>query len=42
MPAFDEVMRMHYELGEDQTMVTPQQFGLLIVDWTDVRKAAET
>ncbi|KAJ7917694.1 nuclear condensing complex subunit [Mycena leptocephala] len=42
MPAFDEVMRMHYELGEDQTMVTPQQFGLLIVDWTDARKAAET
>ncbi|KAJ6451646.1 nuclear condensing complex subunit [Mycena sanguinolenta] len=42
MPAFDEVMRMHDELGEDQTMVTPQQFGLLVVDWTDARKAAES
>ncbi|KAF7365576.1 hypothetical protein MVEN_00431000 [Mycena venus] len=42
MPAFDEVTRMHDELGEDQTMVTPQQFGLLVVDWTDARKAAET
>ncbi|KAJ6562584.1 nuclear condensing complex subunit [Mycena capillaripes] len=42
MPAFDEVTRMHDELGEDQTMVTPQQFGLLVVDWTDARKGAET
>ncbi|KAJ7669544.1 nuclear condensing complex subunit [Mycena polygramma] len=42
MPAFDEVTRMHDELGEDQTMVTPQQFGLLVIDWTDSRKAAET
>ncbi|KAJ6514182.1 nuclear condensing complex subunit [Mycena vitilis] len=42
MPAFDEVTRMHDELGEDQTMVTPQQFGLLVIDWTDARKAAET
>ncbi|KAJ7167346.1 nuclear condensing complex subunit [Mycena crocata] len=42
MPAFDEVVRMHDDLGEDQTMVTPQQFGLLIIDWTDSRKAAET
>ncbi|KAJ7258714.1 nuclear condensing complex subunit [Mycena haematopus] len=42
MPAFDEVVRMHSELGEDQTMVTPQQFGLLVVDWTDARKVAES
>ncbi|KAJ7512962.1 nuclear condensing complex subunit [Mycena galericulata] len=42
IPAFDEVMGMHDELAEEQTMVTPQQFGLLIVDWTDSRKVAHT
>ncbi|KAJ7863492.1 nuclear condensing complex subunit [Mycena olivaceomarginata] len=42
MPAFDEMMRMHDELAEDQTMVSPQQFGLFVVDWTDARKAADT
>ncbi|KAK7023043.1 nuclear condensing complex subunit [Favolaschia claudopus] len=42
MSAFDEVTRMHDELEDDQTMISPQQFGLLVVDWTDSRKAAET
>ncbi|KAJ7185293.1 nuclear condensing complex subunit [Mycena filopes] len=42
MPAFDEVARMHDEEAvEGQTMVTPQQLGLLVIDWTDARKAAE-
>ncbi|KAJ7193520.1 nuclear condensing complex subunit [Mycena pura] len=40
--AFDEVTRLHDELGEKETTITPQQFGLLVVDWTDARKAAET
>ncbi|KAJ7032450.1 nuclear condensing complex subunit [Mycena alexandri] len=43
IPAFEEVARMHdEEAGEGQTMVTPQQFGLLVIDWTDARKAAES
>ncbi|KAJ7765255.1 nuclear condensing complex subunit [Mycena metata] len=42
IPAFEEVARMHdEEAGEGQTMVTPHQFGLLVIDWTDARKAAE-
>ncbi|KAF7325644.1 hypothetical protein MKEN_00414300 [Mycena kentingensis (nom. inval.)] len=46
MSAFDEVTKMHDEHGleEDQDqppMVSPQQFGLLVIDWTDARKAAD-
>ncbi|KAJ7701145.1 nuclear condensing complex subunit [Mycena rosella] len=37
---FETVARVHDDLGEGQTMVTPQQFGMLVVDWTDARKAA--
>ncbi|KAJ6523478.1 nuclear condensing complex subunit [Mycena vulgaris] len=40
LDAFEDVARMHDELGEEQTMVTPNQFGLLVIDWTDARKAA--
>lgn len=38
--AFDLVTRMHEELDEDQEMITPYQFGLLMVDWTNPQKAA--
>ncbi|KAJ7785293.1 nuclear condensing complex subunit [Mycena maculata] len=41
MEAFDEVVKMHDALEEGETMVSPQQFGLLVVDWTDARKGAE-
>ncbi|KAJ7635072.1 nuclear condensing complex subunit [Roridomyces roridus] len=41
LSAFGEVMKMHDGLEDGQTMVTPQQFGLLVVDWTDSRKVAE-
>ncbi|KAJ7064682.1 nuclear condensing complex subunit [Mycena amicta] len=43
MSAFDEVTKMNEELGEEQEhpVVSPQQFGLLVIDWTDARKAAE-
>lgn len=38
--AFDLVTRMHEELDEDQEMITPYQFGLLMVDWTNPQKAS--
>ncbi|KAJ7104390.1 nuclear condensing complex subunit [Mycena belliarum] len=40
MNAFEEVARVHDELAEGQTMISPQQFGMLVVDWTDARKLA--
>ncbi|KAF4618520.1 hypothetical protein D9613_009993 [Agrocybe pediades] len=41
MPTYDLAVRMHEELDEDQEMITPYQFGLLMVDWTNPEKAAE-
>ena len=32
---------MHEDLEEDQEMITPHQFGLLMVDWTNPQKAAQ-
>ncbi|KAF7316513.1 hypothetical protein MIND_00170500 [Mycena indigotica] len=42
MSAFDEVTKMNEDLGEEpeHPIVSPQQFGLLVIDWTDARKAA--
>ncbi|GLB42179.1 putative nuclear condensing complex subunits, C-term domain [Lyophyllum shimeji] len=39
--AFDLFMRARESLDEDQEMITPQQFGLLLVDWTNPQKSAE-
>lgn len=41
MPTFDLAVRMHDDLEDDQEMITPYQFGQLMVDWTNPRKAAE-
>ncbi|CAK5265065.1 unnamed protein product [Mycena citricolor] len=41
MAAFDAVVKMHDELDDEQTMVTPQQFGELVIDWLDAGKVAE-
>ncbi|KAF8182055.1 nuclear condensing complex subunit [Pholiota molesta] len=41
MPTFDLAVRMHEDLEEDQEMIAPYQFGLLMVDWTNPQKAAE-
>ncbi|KAF9476968.1 hypothetical protein BDN70DRAFT_811386 [Pholiota conissans] len=41
MPTFDLAVRMHEELEDDQEMIAPYQFGLLMVDWTNPQKAAE-
>ncbi|KAF8155928.1 nuclear condensing complex subunit [Crassisporium funariophilum] len=38
---FDLAVRMHEDLDDDQEMITPYQFGLLMVDWTNPQKAAE-
>jgi hypothetical protein len=38
---FDLAARMHEDLNEDQEMITLNQFGLLMLDWTDPQKAAE-
>ena len=41
MSTFDLAARMHEDLDEDQEMISPYQFGLLMVDWTNPQKAAE-
>jgi condensin complex subunit 3 len=40
MSTFDLAARMREE-NEDQEMITLHQFGLLMLDWTDPKKAAE-
>ena len=32
---------MYEDLDDDQEMIPPYQFGLLMVDWTNPQKAAE-
>ncbi|GBE88890.1 hypothetical protein SCP_1402980 [Sparassis crispa] len=39
MVAYDLVVRVHQELGEDEEMITPYQFGLLLIDWTNPQKS---
>ncbi|KAG5636580.1 hypothetical protein H0H81_007551 [Sphagnurus paluster] len=39
--AFDLFMRAKENLDEDQEMITPQQFCLLLADWTNPQKSAE-
>ncbi|KAF7426008.1 hypothetical protein PC9H_008370 [Pleurotus ostreatus] len=38
--AFDQVVRVHEELDDDQEMITPLQFALLLTDWLDPEKTA--
>ncbi|PFH49330.1 hypothetical protein AMATHDRAFT_76233 [Amanita thiersii Skay4041] len=40
MQAFDLFVRLHEESDPDEEMITPHQFGLLMVDWTNSQKAA--
>ncbi|KAL0960210.1 hypothetical protein HGRIS_011843 [Hohenbuehelia grisea] len=39
MTTYDLVKKVYEELDEDQEMISPQQFGLLMVDWTNPQKA---
>jgi hypothetical protein len=41
MPAYDLVTSVHNELGADQEMIAPYQFGLLLIDWTNPQNAPE-
>jgi len=41
MSTYDLAVRMHEDLDDDQEMITPHQFGQLMVDWTNPQKAAE-
>ncbi|KIM46792.1 hypothetical protein M413DRAFT_23143 [Hebeloma cylindrosporum] len=41
IPTFDHAVRMYEDLDDDQEMIPPYQFGLLMVDWTNPQKAAE-
>jgi condensin complex subunit 3 len=41
IPTFDLAVRMYEDLDDDQEMILPYQFGLLMVDWTNPQKAAE-
>lgn len=42
MTAFDHVMTIYEGLDEDQDMITPLQFGVLFLDWTNPQKAASS
>ena len=37
--ALDLVTKVYDDLDEDQDMITPLQFGQLLIDWTDSSKA---
>jgi condensin complex subunit 3 len=37
----DTVASLYDELEDDQEMISLQQFGLLVIDWTNPLKAAE-
>lgn len=39
LPLFAQIMRMHSEVEEGQTMVNPLQLGSMLVDWMDPEKA---
>lgn len=41
MVAYDLVTRVHNELEEDQEMIAPYQFGLLLIDWTNPQKLSK-
>jgi condensin complex subunit 3 len=34
-------MSVYDELEEDQEMITPYEFGLFLIDWTNPQKTAE-
>ena len=38
--AFDLFMKLHESLEDDQELITPHQFGLLMVDWINPQKRA--
>ncbi|KAF8635423.1 hypothetical protein AX15_000413 [Amanita polypyramis BW_CC] len=40
MNAFDLFVNLHEESDSDEIMISPYQFGLLMVDWTNSQKAA--
>ena len=41
MSTFDLAQRMSEDFEDDQEIITPHQFGQLMVDWTNPQKAAE-
>ncbi|KAG6887175.1 hypothetical protein C0992_000306, partial [Termitomyces sp. T32_za158] len=41
LSAFDVFMRIRENVDDDREMITPLQFGLLLVDWTNPQKLAE-
>jgi condensin complex subunit 3 len=41
MTVHDLVTGVHEELEDGQTVITPYQFGLLFIDWTDPQKLAK-
>ncbi|KAF9525087.1 nuclear condensing complex subunit [Crepidotus variabilis] len=41
MPTFDVSQTRYEELDDDHEMISPQQIGLLMLDWTNPEKAAQ-
>jgi len=40
--AYEELSKLHSELGEDEEMVDPLQAASLLLDWNDPQKVIET
>lgn len=38
LTAYDLVKQVYSELSKEEEMISPYQFGLLLVDWTDPQK----
>jgi len=41
LAAYDQAKVMHDDLEEDQQMIAPYDFGLMIVDWSDPTKCMQ-
>ncbi len=40
IPTFNSVARMYEDLEEDEEMISPSQFGILFLDWTNPERVA--
>lgn len=40
MDTFDLYVKLHEESDPSESMISPYQFGVLMVDWTNSQKAA--
>lgn len=41
LSAYDQAKTLYEDSEEDQEMIAPYDFGLMLVDWTDPSKAVQ-